>query len=226
YQARIPLVLRFQNLNKTMNKALLPIFLLSLTTTLSFGQAEDKAGSKDHPLLSRYEGSYINRYNVKEFEVFEYPTSSELEDYNHLKDSKTIEGQISFIEYETAEGVTATQVYRTYQTQLAKAGFKTIFTCRTSACGAMPMHFAREYLNESSSQIGNTLVAEKGSYIVASGTYENESYIVSLVIGDDSSNNSSRYAMSIVKLEELDTDKVDILAVTDMIETEGRYAFY
>lgn len=207
-------------------KNLLPFFLVSFLSTLSFAQDIDKAGSKDHPLLSRYEGSIINRYNVKEFETFKYPTSSELVDYNHLKDPKTIEGQITFIEYNSPEGVTATQVYRTYQTQLTKAGFKTIFTCRTEECGDMPMHFIREYIEESSSQIGNAMVGKKGSYLVASGTYENEPYIVSLVIGDDKRTNSSRYAMSIVKMEELDTDKVDVSAVTDMIATEGRYAFY
>ncbi|MDR7131975.1 outer membrane protein OmpA-like peptidoglycan-associated protein [Algoriphagus sp. 4150] len=207
-----------------MKKTFTTLFLFGLIYSISLAQ-QDKSGSKDHPLLSRYEGSYINAYMVKQFEVFEYPTSAEMVDYSKLKESKTVEGEITFIEYVAPEGVTATQVYRTYQTQLTKAGFKTIFTCMGKECGSMPMHFSRKYL-EASSQLGNAMVGERGSYIVASGTYENEPYILSLIIGSDSRSNSCRYAMSIVKLEELDTEKVDVSSVTDMIETEGRYAFY
>ena len=90
----------------------------------------------------------------------------------------------------------------------------------------MPMHFIREYVEGTSSQIGNAMVGKKGSYLVASGTYENKPYIVSLVVGDDNRNNTARYAINVVQVEELDTDKVDVATVTDKLQTEGRYAFY
>lgn len=204
---------------------ILTIIFLVLMGIPGFAQ-KDVANSKDHPLLSRYEGSWINRYSQKQFEIFTYPTSSELVDYNKLKQSKTVEGELTFIEYVSPEGVTATQVFRTYQTQLDKAGFKAIFSCRTGECGDMPMHFSREYVEGTSSQLGNTMVGKKGSYLVASGTYENSPYIVSLLVGDDSRNNTARYAINVVKVDELNTDKVDVASVTDKLQSEGRYAFY
>lgn len=211
---------------KIMNKfsplSLLMAFLMSIP---AFSQ-EDRPNSKDHPLLSRYEGSWINRYSQKQFEAFTYPTAAELVDYNKLKQSQTVEGELTFIEYATPEGVTATQVFRTYQTQLAKAGFKVIFACRTGECGDMPMHFVREYVEGSSTQIGNAMVGKKGSYLVASGTHENKPYIVSVVVGDDKRENAARYAINVVQVDELDTDKVDIATVTDRLQAEGRYAFY
>ncbi|MFN3946624.1 MAG: hypothetical protein ACK4LA_00880, partial [Aquificaceae bacterium] len=48
------------------------LILLSplLTASLSLAQ-EDVKGSKDHPIISRYPGSYIYHYDQKEFEEFE-----------------------------------------------------------------------------------------------------------------------------------------------------------
>ncbi len=209
-----------------MSRLSIPILALSVLVSFqAFGQ-QDAANSQDHPLLSRFEGSWINRYSQKQFEAFAYPTSTEMVDYDKLKDSKTVEGELTFIEYEAPEGVTATQVFRTYQTKLEKGGFKVLFSCRKGECGDMPMHFVRKYVEGSSSQIGNTMVGGKGAYLVASGTKEGEPYIVSLVVGDDSRNNSARYAINVVKVEELDTDKVDVASVSESLEKDGRFAFY
>jgi OOP family OmpA-OmpF porin len=202
--------------------------LLAITLLLSSlaNAQQDQAGSKDHPLLSRYEGSWINRYSLKQFETFTYPLSPELIDYNKLKNSKTVEGELTFIEYASPDGVTATQVFRSYQAQLTKAGFKILFSCRTGECGDLPMHFVREYVQGSSSQIGNSMVGAKGSYLVATGTYLNKPYLVSLVVGEESRTNSARYAINIVQIEELDTDKIDVATVTSQLQNEGRFAFY
>lgn len=200
--------------------------LMALVMSIPAFSQQDQPNSKDHPLLSRYEGSWINRYSLKQFETFTYPTAAELVDYNKLKQSQTVEGELTFIEYASPEGVTATQVFRTYQAQLAKAGFKVIFSCRTGECGNMPMHFVREYVDGSSSQIGNAMVGERGAYLVASGTHENKPYIVSIVVGDDKRGNIARYAINVVEVDELDTDKVDVATVTDRLKAEGRYAFY
>ncbi len=209
-----------------MNALRLLILLVTISITVPAFSQKDQPNSKDHPLLSRYEGSWINRYNQKQFESFTYPTAAELVDYNKLKQSQTVEGELTFIEYASPEGVTATQVFRTYQTQLTKAGFKIIFSCNTGECGDMPMHFVREYVEGRSTQIGNAMVGKKGSYLVASGTYDNKPYIVSLVIGDDSRANLARYALNVVQVEALDTDKVDVATVADQLQREGRYAFY
>lgn len=204
---------------------LLALIIAPLITLPAFSQ-EDVPNSQDHPLLSRYEGSWINRYSKKQFETFTYPTAADLVDYNKLKHGKSVEGELTFIEYVSPEGVTATQVFRTYQTQLTKAGFKVIFSCTTGECGDMPMHFVREYVDGRSTEIGNAMVGQRGSYMVASGTHDNKPYVVSLVIGDDKRNSTARYAINIVQVEELDTEKVNVATVSDKLQREGRYAFY
>ena len=195
--------------------------LLSATPALA---QEDTPGSKDHELLSRYEGSWINRYNHKQFDEFVYPISAELVDYNKLKDFKTIEGEITTIEYNVPDGVTATQIFRTYQTQLTKAGFKTVFTCRNAECGDMPLQFVREYMSGPSSQIGNSMIGKKGNVLVVTGTHMESPYTVVLTVGDY--RDDTRYALQIVKSEKLDTEKVDVATVTDQLTSDGKYAFY
>ena len=206
-----------------MKKTLLATILFTSATGFAIAQ-EDVPNSKDHELLSRYEGSWINRYSYKQFDEFSYPTSSELVDYNKLKDPNTVEGEITMIEYDVPDGVTATQIFRTYQTQLTKAGFKTVFTCRNEDCGDMPMQYLREYVDGKSSQVGNSMIGEKGSMLVASGTYEDNLYTVVLTLGDYGQD--TRYTLEIVKSEKLDTDKVDVATVSDQLETEGKFAFY
>jgi OOP family OmpA-OmpF porin len=200
--------------------------LITSFSTSHAQQKEDVKESSDHALLSRYEGSYINRYSRKEFEQFVYPNTAKLVNYNKLENSTTVEGELFMIEYVSPASVTATQVFRTYQTKLKEAGFKTLFTCRAGECGDMPMHYVRDYVENTSSQIGNAMVGKKGSYLVASGTFQNEPYIVSIIVGDDNRTNTARYLINIVKIEELDTDKVDVSSVTDKLKAEGRFAFY
>lgn len=207
-----------------MLRLLLTFFSFVLITTAVFAQ-QDVPNSKDHPLLSRFKGSWIYKYNVRQFETYTYPSSSELVDYNKLKEPESIDGEYTFIEYASPEGVTATQIYRTYETQLTKAGFKIVFNCRTSECGDMPMHFVREYV-DGSTALGNSMVGDRGSFMVATGSYENDPYYVVIVVGEDRRNNNSRYLLNIIRQEKLDTDKVDVTSVTDKLETEGRFAFY
>ncbi|GAA4446088.1 OmpA family protein [Ravibacter arvi] len=204
------------------------IFAIAFTilAQLHVSAQSDLPGSKDHELLSRFQGSHIVGYSQKEFEAFTYPAAAGLVDYDKLKNPALAEGALTFIEYQAPAGVTATQVFRTYQTQLEKAGFRIIFSCRTSQCGSLPMHFVREYVKGSSSEIGNAMVGEAGSYLVASGQFQNNPYLVSLVVGDAGTENAARYAINFVRREKLDTDKVDVSAVTDRLQKEGRYAFY
>ncbi|SFB60944.1 hypothetical protein SAMN04489723_13115, partial [Algoriphagus aquimarinus] len=57
-----------------MQRFILVMFFLGWITSEGFAQ-KDVSNSKDHPLLSRYEGSWIKRYDYKQFESYSYPAS-------------------------------------------------------------------------------------------------------------------------------------------------------
>ena len=53
-------------------------------------------------------------------------------------DARRLEGRISRIAYRTNPGPSILEVSRNFETQLTKAGFETLLTCDTDACGGIP----------------------------------------------------------------------------------------
>jgi OmpA-OmpF porin, OOP family len=94
---------------------ILATFVAALTTLPAWAQ-QDAKGSKDHPLVTRMPGFYIDSYEVEEFAAFE-PTVS----------GKDVhwEGKKYSISYALKDGATAVsmlQITRNYQNALKTAG--------------------------------------------------------------------------------------------------------
>jgi OmpA-OmpF porin, OOP family len=95
----------------------------------------DRPGSKDHPLITRYPGSYIEEYDQKEFDEFELPVGLVSAD----KPCKTqhLEGKLTLIRYVPPKGRSTLEVFRNYEQALVKAGFVAVFKCVDQAqCGS------------------------------------------------------------------------------------------
>ena len=106
--------------------------LLGLAAPFAAGQDQDEEGSKDHPLISRYPGSYIKDYLTKEFDEFTLPLGK-TSDLKFAK-SQHLEGKITRIVYSAPPGRSVLEVFRNYQGGLKKAGFETLFTCGPQDC--------------------------------------------------------------------------------------------
>ena len=86
---------------------------------------EDVEGSKDHPLISRYEGAYIQGYeqvNYDRLTFFKGEADGEVQD-------TTLEGKVTRILYYLPEGHSVLQVQRNYQMALKEAGFEVVYEC-------------------------------------------------------------------------------------------------
>ncbi|HME57019.1 MAG TPA: DUF4892 domain-containing protein [Terracidiphilus sp.] len=117
--------------------------LPGLAAPFAAGQDQDVEGSKDHPLISRYPGSYISNYLRKAFDEFTLPLSKT----NDLKFAKSqhLEGKLTRIVYVAPQGRSVLEVFRNYQGALNKAGFETLFTCGPQDCVAPGSSSARVY---------------------------------------------------------------------------------
>ena len=102
--------------------------LLGLSAPFAAGQDQDVEGSQDHPLISRYPGSFITKYLTKEFDEFTFPLGK-LTNANNFTKSQHLEGKITRIVYVGPAGRSVVEVFRNYQGALKKAGFETLFTC-------------------------------------------------------------------------------------------------
>lgn len=106
-------------------------------TTTSLAQHSDSPGSKDHPMVTRYEGSFIDGYEIKEFDEFILPLGPAIRNDDGVKVPKeqaVLEGRITRILYRGPDERSSLEILRNYQSALEAAGFETLYTC-SSDCG-------------------------------------------------------------------------------------------
>ena len=90
-----------RNLFLSMVVAVVLVFLF-LTPALAFPEGvdtEDVPEGEDHPLVSRFPGSYIRYYEEKNYAEFTLPFGElkEADDENAPQEDKTIEGKVTKI---------------------------------------------------------------------------------------------------------------------------------
>jgi len=98
--------------------------------------AQDIQGSHDSPLISRYAGSRIIGYVRSDYGELTLGLGKEVHGPKYAN-SRHVEGELTRIIYVNPAGSSSLQVFRNYQQALAKAGFKTLFTCSASTCGPL-----------------------------------------------------------------------------------------
>ena len=111
------------------SRGLFWVFILAASTAcIVKAQNSDVEGSKDHPLITRYPGSVITEYRYSQFDEATLPLGKTNSDGVPAK-SEHLEGKITRIVYESPAHRSMLEVYRNYESALAKAGFQTLFTC-------------------------------------------------------------------------------------------------
>jgi len=130
-----------------MRTVLLAGLMIGLSAPFAAAQDQDVEGSSDHPLISRYPGSYIAKYLTKEFDEFALPLGP-VNVENTITKNQPLEGKITRIVYVAPAGRTVLEVFRNYQDALKKGGFETLFTCGPQGCGST---IANAYANSGDS---------------------------------------------------------------------------
>jgi len=109
---------------KKLNFSFLVAFLCGVAFS-TYAQ-EDIEGSKDHPMISRYEGAYISGYEHYDYDRETFYTGEENGELQEI----VPEGEVTQILYFLpAEGLSVLQVQRNYQMALKEAGFEIVYEC-------------------------------------------------------------------------------------------------
>ncbi|SHJ39832.1 OmpA family protein [Tangfeifania diversioriginum] len=109
---------------KKLDFSLLIVFLISVSFS-TYAQ-DDVEGSKDHPIISRYEGSYIKGYEHYDYDRLTFYTGEENGELQEI----VPEGEVTQILYFLpTEGLSVLQVQRNYQMALKEAGFEIVYEC-------------------------------------------------------------------------------------------------
>jgi hypothetical protein len=95
---------------------------LARTTEALPAPAKDIPGSKDHPLLKRFEGSEIVRYKTANYDTLDF--------YGKDKAKVTMEGQMVRVLFRIPAGKTTTalEVFRNYENELKKKGWELVLS--------------------------------------------------------------------------------------------------
>ena len=123
---------------KLIAKSIAILVLALLISPNAF--AEDVAGSSDHPMVSRYDGSSITDYDYREFDEYEILLGKVIHDPEDssnkiAKFSEDLEGKVTKISYYLPEDRSTLEVFRNYENALKSAGFEILFTCSGEECG-------------------------------------------------------------------------------------------
>lgn len=107
--------------------------MFALLPNIAFAQGKDREGSKDHSLISRFPGSIIKHYDMKEFDEYIFPLGKI--EKGKLSKEQQLAGKITRIQYRAPEGRSTLEIYRNYELALKSAGFEILFAEAGEALG-------------------------------------------------------------------------------------------
>ncbi|PKL46575.1 MAG: hypothetical protein CVV37_08480, partial [Nitrospira bacterium HGW-Nitrospira-1] len=202
---------------------LLVAFLLA--TSVTFAQEEDREGSKDHPLISRYPGSSISYYDVKKFDEYVLPLGKF--EKEKLTKSQKLEGKVTQITYRAPEDRSTLEIYRNYELALKKAGFETLFSATSKELGeGWQDAFAAAISSRSTKDLGAYLGGE-GRYIVAKSTRQEGDVYVALYVALGWYSNAM-VQLDVIEVKPMETGLVTVNAevLAEDIARTGHVAVY
>ena len=203
---------------------LVACLLPGLLVPFAAGQDQDAEGSKDHPLISRYPGSYITHYLAKEFDEFTLPLGKLTDD--KFTKSQHLEGKITRIVYVAPAGRSVLEVFRNYQGALKKAGFETLFTCGPQECYGSGGSTGRVYgSGENDSYWG----PDHGIHYVSAKLARSEGDVyVSLLIDDQGGDFRANTEIYIIEVKPMQSDliTVDAASLANDINRTGHVSVY
>ncbi|MEN8635600.1 OmpA family protein [Pseudoalteromonas distincta] len=183
---------------------------------------EDLKGSADHPLLSRYPGSYIEDYQNVDYEEFSIPIGK-FDKKTKASPVLDVTGDLTRITY-IANKVSTLKIYHNYVSALTKEGFESVFSCQKDECGTkrkeiqalgdkLAIKSVYNYFREPRYQVMKNTVNEQTTYVAFFiGNYNGDSRIQLLV---------ARTEPLVTGLIETNSDKV-----LEQLEQKGKASIY
>jgi OOP family OmpA-OmpF porin len=193
----------------------------ALGAAMCGAQPEDIPNSKDHPLVTRYPGSVITQYLYSEFDEVMFPLGK-ANNQGVFDKSKTVEGKVTRIGYESPAHRSLLEIYRNYESALLKGGFQVLWSCVNNDCGSGPTQLAAAGAEDWSWGSGHR-------YLVAKSPRTTGDAYVSLHIGQWADTNRGPFVVLFVaelKPMEGGLITVDAAALANDITSTGHSAVY
>lgn len=195
-----------------------PLWACALTMLGNAALSQDIKGSRDHPMLSRFPGSVIVRYEENPFNETYLATKKATVPQFTDQNSQRVEGKWTDIVYNVAPDRSTLEIYNSYKQALTGAGFKVLFECVGSGCGySSPFKSNRFSANVSGNDIrylSGKLTRSAGDVYVSLLTFLGE--------------NKVRTGLTVVEARPMESGLItyNAQAMSEAIRNTGRIALY
>jgi len=205
-------------------------------------EKKDVKGSKDHPMISRIEGSIILKFDQKEFDEYRLvkgPVSGYAPDGQRRKilqdaldenNSVRLEGRVWRITYEMPANRSTLEIVRSHEGALTKAGFRPLYQCSGTEC-AGPLPKSKYVLSEGVQAAAlSDLLMSRAGYSV-SGVYKDQRYLAARVARPEGDVYVSLLALNfrtplvqldVIEVKPMQADLVTVSAATMASEMAAR----
>ncbi len=215
-------------------KRLLTTLLFLSINILAFAQ-QDKAGSTDSELISRYPDSWIIEYSNNEYDQYIIALSKERGNVPgkiySLKDHQIIEGKRTSIDYQASDGSSQLLIHKNYENALKEKGYKILFSCFRNECDADGYSVVTQlsegkYIPEISRS--NAYLGANASYLVAEKELNGQKTTVAVMSGynERSQSDGLVYRIDIIQSESMDLSKITVDDIASKMKTDGKMAVY
>ncbi|MCU0835529.1 MAG: OmpA family protein [Chromatiaceae bacterium] len=199
-------------------------------------QAEkaDLAGSSDHPLVGRYEGSVITSYETKAYQELKLPFKPLERGEKDKPDAwqTDLSGKLTSIRYEGPGSRSILEVMRNYEAALSANGFSVRFFCN-GAKQCAPGGSTSTFWQAGTGSLGMPSTWDTTVYLLAERDAPEGRVSVGL-LGVETKATQSRpltphVAVTVVEAKPMETDKVALVKASEMqqaLERDGRIAIY
>jgi len=207
--------------------------------TSAQAQDQDSPGTADHPLVSRYTGSFIDGQQVLNFDSYTLPVGPVVQNSESQRvpsEKISLEGKITRTLYRGPKERSTLELLRNYESALESAGFEILYTCGDKDCGFL-FHWVfyrdREQRILSTETSGSAFdIPQDLRYLAAKGTVGDRTIHVSVLVAFDAGfGKLSKQPVTLVEVvesEAMDTDMVtiDAEAMAKGIDATGHIAIY
>ena len=213
--------------------------LLAAAATDAMAQEQDSAGTTDHPLVSRYTGSFIDGQEVLEFTDYTLPIGPAVRDAEGQpvpSEKVLLEGKVTRTLYRGPKERSTLEILRNYEAALEAAGFEILFSCNESECGKL---FHWTFYHEMGQRIRSTKtsgsafdIPQQLRYVAAKSLVGDKLVHVSVLVAFDAGfsglSKQPVTLLEVIESEAMETGMVtvDAEAMAKGIDATGHIAVY
>lgn len=210
---------------------ILLLAIVQLVLLVPAARAADIPKSRDHPMISRYQGSEIIRYETREFDAYgllvKRATSYGGKKAN-LGATQNVEGRVTRITYAAPDRRSTLEVFGSYRNALGSAGFSALFECLNEECGGRNFnHAVVEYTGEFGDHYNDQ------RYLAARLKRDAGDVYVSLYVSGHHTRGGGGPFKAFAQLDEIEVAPmqqgmvtVDVNAMVKALDQEGHIALY